>query len=259
MSGSGRGRVALVSGAASGIGQACAHRLAEDGFDIVVADIKPAERTATLVRETGRRAEALQCDVTVPEEVARLVAELELRLGRCDVLVNCAGMYSMVPFEELSFEVWRRYMALNLDAMFLLCRALLPAMRKRGWGRVINIASNSFHLAPAGLTHYIASKGAVIGLTRGLASEYGDSGITVNALAPGPTLTEKLAETFFEQSGTREESALRDFMAALARNQAIKRIATPRDLVGVVSFLASDDAAFVTGQTLLVDGGWAHS
>jgi NAD(P)-dependent dehydrogenase (short-subunit alcohol dehydrogenase family) len=253
------GRVAVISGAAGGLGQACAQRLAQDGADIVIVDLKPAVETVALIEGLGRRALAERCDVTNPEEVSALGKRVLERFGRCDILVNNAGMYSAVPFLQMSYETWRRYMSLNLDGAFLLTKAFAGGMVERRWGRIINMASNSFHLVTVpGLTGYVASKGGLIGLTRGLASEFGTAGVTVNALAPGPTVTAQLEQSFYSMAGTRDAAAFHGFMEQLAQNQSIKRVATPADVVGALSFLASDDAAFMTGQTLLMDGGWAR-
>src|SRR5580658_8549098 len=253
------GRVAVISGAAGGLGQACAERMARDGADIVAVDLKSGAETVQLVERLDRRALAVSCDVTSPEQVSALVQQVQARFGRCDILVNNAGMYSTVPFLELSYETWRRYMALNLDAAFLLAKAFVPGMIDRGWGRVVGIASNSFHLVtPPGLTAYVASKGGLIGFTRALASELGTAGVTVNALAPGPTVTAQLEAAFYQMSGTRDHAMFEQFMTQLAQNQAIKRVGTPADVVGTVSFVASEDAAYMTGQTLIVDGGWAR-
>jgi len=253
------GRLAIVSGAAGGLGQACAQRLAQDGADLVLVDLKPADETVALIERAGRRAHAERCDVTNPDEVSALGKRVLERFGRCDILVNNAGMYSAVPFLEMSYEIWRRYMSLNLDGAFLLTKAFVAGMMERRWGRIINMASNSFHLVTVpGLTGYVASKGGLIGLTRGLASELGTVGVTVNALAPGPTVTAQLERSFYAMAGTQDPVAFRGFMEQLAQHQAIKRVATPADVVGALSFLASDDAAFMTGQTLLLDGGWAR-
>jgi 3-oxoacyl-[acyl-carrier protein] reductase/(S)-1-phenylethanol dehydrogenase len=253
------GRLAVISGAAGGLGQACAQRLAQDGADIVIVDLKPADETVALIEHLGRRAHAERCDVTDPEAVSALGKRVLERFGRCDILVNNAGMYSAVPFLEMSYEIWRRYMALNLDGAFLLTKAFVGGMIERRWGRIINMASNSFHLVTVpGLTGYVASKGGLIGFTRGLASELGTVGVTVNALAPGPTVTAQLEQSFYVMAGTRDPAAFQGFMEQLAQNQAIKRVATPADVIGALSFLASDDAAFMTGQTLLLDGGWAR-
>lgn len=253
------GKVAVVTGAAGGIGQACAQRLAQDGARIVVVDVKPTNATVRSIEALRGEALGVKCDVTQPEQVSALAAQVNERFGRCDILFNNAGMYASIAFEDVTYEIWRRYMALNLDAMFLLAKAFLPGMRQRRWGRIINMASNSFHLLAPALTPYVASKGGVIGFTRALATEYGEHGVTVNALAPGPTLTPNIAETFYEQTNSRDEQALTSFLSGLARNQAIKRTATPQDIVGALSFLASEDAAFITGQTLVVDGGWARA
>ncbi|HVW68000.1 MAG TPA: SDR family oxidoreductase [Steroidobacteraceae bacterium] len=252
-------RVAVVTGGSAGIGQACAQRLAQDGIDVVIADLRPAEQTLRLIAEAGVRARAVACDVTQAEQVEQLAAEVEADFGRCDILVNNAGRYSMLPFEQITLETWRSYMALNLDAVFLLCKAFLPGMKRRGWGRIINMASNSALLGAPRMAHYIASKGGVIGLTRALAAEFGESGITVNALAPGPTLTETVVESFYASVGSRDEAAFKSFLNLLSQNQAIKRTGTPGDVVGALAFVASDAAAFMTGQTLVVDGGWAHT
>lgn len=252
-------RVAVVSGAAGGLGQSCAQRLAQDGIDVVVADVKASEETVSLIEGAGRRALAVHCDVTRPEQVSALAQQVAQRFGRCDILVNNAGMYSAVPFLEMSYETWRRYMALNLDGAFLLSKAFAPGMIERRWGRIINMASNSFHLVTVpGLTGYVASKGGLIGLTRALASELGPTGVTVNALAPGPTVTAQLEASFYEMAGTRDRQAFDGFMQQLAQNQAVKRIATPADVVGALSFLASEESAMMTGQTLVIDGGWAR-
>jgi NAD(P)-dependent dehydrogenase (short-subunit alcohol dehydrogenase family) len=258
MAGPHAGKVAVVTGGASGIGQACAVRLAEDGADVAIADVQPAAETARRIEAAGRQALALACDITDPAKVTDFAKAVEERLGRCDILVNNAGMYAFSAFEELSFEDWRRYFALNVDGAFLAAKAFIPGMKARGWGRIVNMASNSYSLYVQGLTHYVATKGALIGLTRGLASDFGDHGITVNAVAPGPTITDKLRTSFFEMTPGADEAALRGFLGAISANQAIKRAGSPDDVAGVVSFLASDAARFVTAQTIVIDGGGAR-
>jgi NAD(P)-dependent dehydrogenase (short-subunit alcohol dehydrogenase family) len=164
--------------------------------------------------------------------------------GRCDILVNNAGIYPVQGFEETSFELWRRVMSVNLDGVFLMCQAFLPGMRERGYGRVVNIATTIPWLAVSDFSAYCASKMGVIGLTRALASEYGPHGVTVNAAAPS------LVRTATTEAGPQAQ-----MFAGVAQAQAIKRTQEPEDMVGTIAFLASDDAAFTTGQTLVVDGG----
>lgn len=245
------GKVAVITGAAAGIGQAYARRLAEDGADVVVADIGDGTETAELVRAAGRSASVVRCDVTSEVDVAALAGRVEAEFGRCDILVNNAGVMPMGPFEQVDFAAWRRVQSINLDGMFLTCRAFLPGMAARKWGRVVNQASNSFGLVVTAFSSYVSSKGGVIGLTRGLAGEYGPHGVTVNAIAPGLTKTRTVLGRTHGSSGQTLEEEFEEFVGA----QAIKRIATPEDLAGPLSFLTSDDAAFVTGQTLAVDGG----
>jgi NAD(P)-dependent dehydrogenase (short-subunit alcohol dehydrogenase family) len=242
-------KVAVITGAARGLGQAFAKRLAEDGVHIAVADLEAGEETASLVRAAGREALAVRCDVSSPESVAGLAREVERAFGRCEILVNNAGIYPSRPFDELTFAEWRRVISVNLDAMFLMAKAFVPGMKARGWGRVVNLASNTFGTPVPGLVHYIASKGGVIGFTRALASDLGPHGVTVNAIAPSLTRTPGTMV-----AGHTDPARF----AMVASLQAIKRNEEPDDLVGTLSFLTSDDAAFVTGQTLYVDGGWVR-
>jgi NAD(P)-dependent dehydrogenase (short-subunit alcohol dehydrogenase family) len=237
------GRVALVTGAARGIGQAYAERLAEEGAHLVAVDVGPQEQTAELVRAAGVDCLSVTCDVSSPDGVAALAAEVDERFGRCDILVNNAGVYPVRPFEEIDYDEWRRILAIDLDSVFLMCKAFVPGMRERGWGRIVNQSSQTTNIVVSGLAHYVAAKSGVVGLTRALAGELGESGITINAIAPGLTRTPGSAE----QWGDRLE--------AMAEKQAIKRVEVPSDLVGALAFLASDDAAFVTGQVLHVNGG----
>jgi NAD(P)-dependent dehydrogenase (short-subunit alcohol dehydrogenase family) len=245
-----KGKVAVITGAAAGIGQAYAQRLAEDGVWIAIADIADGAETAALVRAAGSEAFALRCDVSSPDEVQHLAGEVERHFGGCDILVNNAGIYPMQPFETISFGDWRHIFAVNLDSMFLMAKAFVPGMKQRGWGRIVNIASNTFATPVTGVVHYVASKGGVIGFTRALASELGAHGITVNAIAPGLT---RSPGTLVTNPRPEERFAL------VANAQAIKRSEMPEDLVGTLSFLTSDDAAFITGQTYYVDGGWVRS
>jgi NAD(P)-dependent dehydrogenase (short-subunit alcohol dehydrogenase family) len=249
-----QGKTAVISGAASGIGQASAVRLAEEGARVVIADRAKAQETLRLIEGAGGEGAAVECDVSNPASVAALKAAVEKSGGHCDILVNNAGIYPMQRFDEISFEDWRRVLSVNLDSMFLMTKALSGGMRQRRWGRVINIASDTVNLLVPNLVHYISSKGGVIGFTRSLATEFGEHGVTVNAIAPGLTRTPGTINQTMPGDMTPEK--LFDMMA---HTQSIKRSEVATDLVGAVSFLASEDAAFITGQTLYVNGGLTRS
>jgi NAD(P)-dependent dehydrogenase (short-subunit alcohol dehydrogenase family) len=244
------GRTAVVTGAAAGIGQAYARRLAEDGANVVVADIADGSETVSLVEATGAEGLAAACDVSSGEDVAAMAAAARERFGGVDILVHNAGIYPIQEFSDMTFEDWRRVLSVNLDSAFHLCHELLPGMREREWGRVIVVASNTFHAGIGGMSHYVASKGGLIGFLRSLAAEVGEEGVTVNGIAPSLVRSKGTIE------GPHEELGLFEFVA---QGQAIKRTEQPEDLVGACSFLASDDAAFITGQTLCVDGGWVRA
>jgi NAD(P)-dependent dehydrogenase (short-subunit alcohol dehydrogenase family) len=244
MPGAAADRTAVVTGAATGLGQAFAQRLALDGHRVAIADVADATETEELVRRAGATAFSMRCDVSSGDSVAAFAAEVGERFGRCDVLVANAGIYPVAPFAEVAWEEWRRIMAVNLDSLFHLTKAFLPAMREARWGRIVAVASNGFHTGIPGLTAYVASKGGVIGFVRSLAGEIGGDGVTINALAPGLTRT----------SGTLAGPQV-GWFDRVAAGQAIARTEEPGDLAGALAFLVSDDAAFITGQTLAVDGG----
>jgi NAD(P)-dependent dehydrogenase (short-subunit alcohol dehydrogenase family) len=239
------GKTAIVTGGANGIGRAFCRRLAAEGAGVVVADIADGAATVADIAQHGGRAIAVRCDQTSEADIARLQGVVADEFGGCDILVHNAGIYPTEPFEGMTFAEWRRVLTINLDSVFHLVKAVLPNMKAKGWGRIISMSSTTFHAGLAGSTHYTASKAALIGFSRALASELGQYGITVNTIAPG------LVKTATTDGGPQHQ-----WFEALAQQQAIKRTEVPEDLVGPLAFLASDDAAFVTGQTLLVDGGW---
>jgi 3-oxoacyl-[acyl-carrier protein] reductase len=229
----------LVTGAGQGIGQAIAFALAERGAQVIATDLKPPHETA---RKIGPTATALQLDVT-EEEDWRSVSLKSLAVGEVDVVVNNAGYFPNRSIEDLDLPTWRRTMATNLDSHFLSAKYFLPTMRKKRWGRFVGISSNMVGLAIPGMSHYIASKMGIIGFMRGLANDVANDGITANSVLPGLTNT--------AASAPQSEAQKR----ATWEQQAIKRIGQPQDLTGAVLFLTSDDAAFITGQAIVVDGG----
>jgi NAD(P)-dependent dehydrogenase (short-subunit alcohol dehydrogenase family) len=237
------------------LGQAFARRLAEDGVHIAIADIAKADATVKLVEQAGREALACHCDVTSPDSVAAMAKEVERKFGRCDIVINCAGIFPQQAFDQMTFSDWRRLMSINLDSVFLVTSAFVPGMKRRGWGRVVSMASSTLGSVVTGFVHYVTSKGGIVGFTRALASELGPNGITVNAISPGLTRTPGT----LARSPRAGLASMEDEFAAAATTQAIKRGEVPEDLVGTVSFLTSDDAAFITGQTLNVDGGRVRS
>jgi 3-oxoacyl-[acyl-carrier protein] reductase/(S)-1-phenylethanol dehydrogenase len=234
---------AVITGAANGIGQAYAQRLAADGFDIAVADVVEAGATRTLVESEGRRFFSSIVDVTSPESTQQFAADISEGMAPVTALVNNAGIYPWRSFEETDYATWRKVVGVNLDGAFLMAKAFVPGMVARKFGRVVNVASTTFWLNVPNMTAYIASKGGVIGFTRALASEIGAAGVTANVIAPGLTNTKTMR-------GVSEE-----IFTYLPKQQAIPRVIEPSDLVGVVSFLCSPDSGFVTGQTIAADGG----
>ena len=249
-SGQARKRVAVVTGGAAGIGQAYAVRLAQDGHEVAIADLEPATETLDLISSLGHAGWARYCDVSDPDSVSAFSGLALERFGSADILGANAGIYATTPFEQLSWQEWRRVMSVNLDSLFRLTKAFLPGMVERKWGRIIAQSSVVVRTGPENFVHYTASKAGVTGFVHSLAAEVARHGVTANCIAPSLVRSKGTIEGPHESLGWFEE---------LVEAQAIKRTQLPIDLVGALSFLASDDSAFMTGQTLFVDGGLVRS
>jgi NAD(P)-dependent dehydrogenase (short-subunit alcohol dehydrogenase family) len=245
------GTAAIVTGAAQGgIGATYAKGLAAEGAKLSLCDIESCDSVVREIRAAGGEAIGRVCDVTDPGALAALVRATEEAFGGVQVLVNNAALFGKIsqkPFFEISSEEWDRVMAVNVRGSFECVKAVLPAMRRQGYGKIINIASGTVFKGVPMMLHYVTSKAAVIGMTRSLSRELGEHGIRINAIAPGLTLSEVV-------KGRNDYGAMR---AANIATRALKREETPEDLVGTVIFLASHDSDFMTGQTILVDGGSA--
>lgn len=245
------GRVAIVTGAGHGIGKVYAGRLAEEGARVVIAEIDgpTGERIAAGIRAQGGEGLAITTDVTDPSATQEMARRTLERYGRIDILVNNAAVMATVPMnrgpiEEISVDEWDQMMAVNLKGMFLCTRAVLPAMKAQRKGRIINVSSSTPFYGPPGRIHYVTTKAGIIGFTRTLAREVGEFAITVNAISPGSTLSEE----------NPDQSVIEMRLRRVA-DRALKRLEVPEDLAGTVVFLASDDSDFITGQTIVVDGG----
>jgi 3-oxoacyl-[acyl-carrier protein] reductase len=244
------GRVALITGAAMGIGAAVAERLGRDGHTVVVADINldAAQTLVATLAEAGIEASALHIDVGDTQSITAAFAELEHQYGRCDVLVNNAGIAKTMPFLDCPPDYWQRVLDINLTGTLVCGQQAARLMRNRGWGRIVNVASISGMRASAGRTAYGTSKAAVIGLTRQMAIELAEYGITANGVAPGPI------ETPLTQAVHSAETR-----AAYARAVPLRRYGTPAEVAAAVAFLASDDASYISGHIIPVDGGFMAS
>jgi 3-oxoacyl-[acyl-carrier protein] reductase len=239
-----QGRIALITGGSRGIGAAIGRALAAEGAALALVHLGDAANAAVLVAEIGDgRAQAYECDVADPDAVATAIARAEAEIGPADILVNCAGIVDETPFEAMTLETWDRMIAVHLRGTFLMCHAVYPAMKERGFGRIINFASQVAYKGMKGLTHYRAAKAGIIGLTRALALEAAAHGVTVNAIAPGPTDTDILL------------GMSPDWRAGKMAELPIGRFAQPAEIAPTAVLLASADGAFYVGQTLSPNGG----
>lgn len=239
----------IVTGGASGIGFAFSEHLAQLGHRVVIADLRGAAEAAARLRESGHKAVGVQADVVSESDVAAMAASAVSEFGGIDGLVNNAGLFTTLalkPFDQITNQEWMRVMEVNTLGPFNCAKAVLPQLRKSGRGRLVNIASTVPIKGPPNMAHYVASKGAVIAFTRSLARELAKDSITVNAIAPGFTLSEGVLQ-----------SELQNRIGDNARitGRCIQRDQVPADLVSALAYLVSDGAGFVTGQTLAVDGG----
>jgi len=239
------GRVAIVTGGARHIGAAYCRRLAEEGAAVVIADILDGARVAEDIRSKGGRALPLRVDVSNEEDTNRMALETAKAFGRIDILVNNAAIFINIqrhPFYEITAEEWDRVSAVNVKGPFLCAKAVFPMMKEQRSGKIINISSSTAYWGTPSFLHYVASKAALIGMTRSLAREVGEFGICVNAIAPG----------LVEHEGQTAPKALTELQL---KARSIKRLQTPEDLLGTLVFLGSSDSDFMTGQTIVVDGG----
>lgn len=239
-----KGKVAVVTGAARGLGRAICERLAEDGVQISAWDLnlEGAQETAEIVRKMGVNAIACGGDASSATDIATAHTRTREELGPVSILVNNAALSPFCKFEDLTEEAFESLLAINLKGPFLCCKAMVPDMVSAGWGRVINISSSSAQTGAKSMAHYVASKGGVIGLTKALAQEYATSGVTFNNVPPN----------FVDTPGLRDAPVDVD---AFAQTTPMKRTGKPRNIAAAVAFLASEDADYITGHTLGVNGG----
>ena len=243
-------RVAIVTGAASGIGLAIAERLAADGHPVAIFDRNEEAGTAAAAKISadGGTALAVTVDVAEPEQIAAGVARVVAELGPPTVLVNNAGIEGFDPFLSITLEKWERLLRVNLTGTFLCCQAVVPHMVEAGWGRIVNISSSSAQGGQSLMTHYVSSKAGMIGLTKALALELGPKGITVNTIPPGFIDTPMLR-------ASEAKGLLGEGVEHHAKQTPVRRAGLPSDIAGATAFLVSDDASYVTGQVIGVNGG----
>jgi NAD(P)-dependent dehydrogenase (short-subunit alcohol dehydrogenase family) len=248
-------RVAIITGGAKGMGRGMALKFAEEGCSVAIADIslKEAEGTLSEVSKREREGLAIHCNITDSQQVRDTVDKVISKFGKIDILVNNAGALPPTPpIEDLSEEEWDKVLALNLKSNFLFCKFVVPHMKKKNYGKIINLSSIGAIQPPAHAVHYNAAKAGIIGLTYDLAHELAPFNICVNAILPGPIRT-----SFYDHAiGSMTEKEKDDFFNNLGKTKVpMRRIGTPEDIAGAALFLASELSAFITGDTLLVSGG----
>ncbi len=249
-------QVAVITGAGSGIGRACAERFAQEGARVACLDVNDEanEAAAQTCRSFGVEAEAWHCDVANEAEVNRVFADILARWGRVDVLVTAAGVYSGSPLPEVSLDQWRRLIDINLTGVFLCNRAVAKTMMEQRGGSIINISSMAGKTSFPASAEYSASKSGVIGLTRSVAMDLAPYGATANAICPGNTLTDMVRQVA-SIVGPNEGMTAEEWLEQRAQDCPMKRLAEPWEIAGVAAFLASEDARYITGQAIEVDGG----
>jgi len=244
-----KGKVAIVTGGARGLGKAYASRLYEEGAKVVVADILDATNVVQTIDKREGEALALYTNVSEEESTQEMARKTIEHFGRIDILINNAAISTTIvkkPFCEISANEWDEVIQVNLKGVFLCCKAVYPQMKKQGKGKIINISSGTFFKGLPNFIHYVTSKGGIIGFTRALAREVGGAGICVNAISPGYTLTEVLTEKPHDPE---------EFVRDIVSSRCFKRDELPEDITGTIVFLASEESNFITGQTIVVDGG----
>jgi 2-hydroxycyclohexanecarboxyl-CoA dehydrogenase len=244
-------RTALVTGGGRGIGRSVAEGLAEDGFQVVIVDLRlpEAEETAAAIAEAGGEALAVEADVADSDSVAAAVAQAEARFGHVDVLVNNAGWDDLKPFLATDEAFWDRIIDINFKGPLRFIRLLLPGMLERGYGRIINIGSDAGRVGSSLESVYSGAKGGIIAFTKTIARESARKGVTANVVCPGPTDTPFMQETMAAQA---DADAV---LGAMVKSVPMRRLAAPEEVAAAVRFFATDEAGYVTGQTLSVSGG----